>query len=292
MNWDDVTRRQAGLITRHQLGMCGISAAMVDGWLRSGRLDRTTTDGLYRLGGAPSTAGETAWFAVLSTRSPLSFVSGARWWDMPVADDGLVHITRFGRRRLDWPDGVRVHRVAIDRRSITRHRGLWVTTPAETVLDCMGWLPLPPARTLADRALQQGWCDLDDVRRRLEESPGRWGNRQLRRLLRHLGDQAHAESERKLHRLLRSAGLTGWVPQFPFVAGGRRFAIDVAFPELRLAIEIDGYAYHSSDDRFQRDRTKQNALIAAGWRVLRFTWADLDERPSYVIGQILQLLAA
>jgi very-short-patch-repair endonuclease len=265
---------------------------MVDGWLRSGRLERTSVDGVYRLGGAPSTTGESAWFAVLSTRSPLSFVSAARWWDMPVADDGLVHITRFARRRLDWPDGVRVHRVAIDRASITRHRGLWVTTPAETVLDCAGWLPLARARTLADRALQQGWCDLEKVRQRLEDSPGRWGNRQIRRLSRHLGDQADAESERKLHRLLRSAGLTGWVPQLPFVAGGRRFAIDVAFPELRLAIEIDGYAYHSSDDRFQRDRTKQNALIAAGWRVLRFTWADLDERPRYVIAQILQLLAA
>lgn len=292
MDWTALTRRQAGLITRRQLLLCGVPEGTVDGWLRSGRLDRSAADGVYRLGGAPSTAGESAWFAVLSTRSPLSFVSAARWWDMPVDDDRLVHITRFGRRRLDWPDGVRVHRVAIDRASITRHRGLWVTTPAETVLDCMGWLPPVQARILADRALQQGWCGLEQVERRLEDSPGRWGNRQIRRLSRHLGDQAHAESERTLHRLLRSGGITGWVPQWPFVAGGRRFAIDVAFPEQRLAIEIDGYAYHSSDDRFQRDRTKQNALIAAGWRVLRFTWADLAERPSYVIAQILQLLAA
>ena len=292
MNWTDITHRQAGFITRHQLALSAVPAATVDGWLRSGRLDRTAVDGVYRLAGAPSTTAESAWFAVLSTRSPLSFLSAARWWDMPVADDGLVHITRFGRRRLDWPVGVRVHRVAIDQASITRHRGLWVTTRPETVLDCMGWLPLARARTLADRALQEGWCRPDNVRQRLEDSPGRWGNRQIRRLSRHLGDQAHAESERKLHRLLRSAGISGWVPQLPFVAGSRRFEIDVAFPALRLAIEIDGYAYHSSDDRFQRDRTRQNALIAAGWRVLRFTWADLDERPSYVISQILQLLAA
>jgi very-short-patch-repair endonuclease len=51
-------------------------------------------------------------------------------------------------------------------------------------------------------------------------------------------------------------------------------------------------AYHSGDDRFQRDRTKQNALIAAGWRVLRFTWIDISDRPAYVLAQVGHLLAA
>lgn len=60
----------------------------------------------------------------------------------------------------------------------------------------------------------------------------------------------------------------------------------------RLVIEVDGYAYHSGDDRFQRDRTKQNALLAAGWRVLRFTWADLVDRPDTVLARITEILAA
>lgn len=292
MTWTDITRRQAGYITHRQLRLSGVAASTVQAWLTRGRLDSTSTIGVYRLAGAPSNTTESAWLAVLSTRSPLSFVSGAGWWGMPVAEDGLVHITRFDRRRLDWPDGVRVHRVAINRDSITRHRGLLVTTQVETVLDCLGWLSFTRARTLADRALQQGWCREDDIRRRLEDAPGRWGNRQIRRLSRNLGDRAQAESERRLHRILRGAGVTGWVAQLPLVVGGRRLSIDVAFPTAKLAIEIDGFAYHSADDRFQHDRTRQNALIAAGWRVLRFTWADLDERPGYVLAQIIQLLAA
>jgi very-short-patch-repair endonuclease len=40
-----------------------------------------------------------------------------------------------------------------------------------------------------------------------------------------------------------------------------------------VAVEIDGFAFHHAPDRFQRDRTRQNALVGLGWTVLRFTWA-------------------
>jgi very-short-patch-repair endonuclease len=112
-------------------------------------------------------------------------------------------------------------------------------------------------------------------------------------LLSQIGDRAAAESERRLHRILKQAGIRGWVPNMTVTTlNGQRFEIDVAFPAVRLAIEVDGYAYHSDDGRFQGDRTRQNALIASGWRVLRFTWADLDRRPHEVVRQIRTLLAA
>jgi very-short-patch-repair endonuclease len=292
VSWTDTAHRQAGLITRAQLRAHGVSARTIDNWQASGRLERTLTGALYRVAGSPDTADRPVWWAVLSTDSPLSYLSAARWWDVPVPEDGWVHITRFDRRRLAWPHGIRVHRVALERTATTRHRGLLVTTRVETVLDCLGWLALGRARVLRDRACQQGWITSADVARRLDLQPGRWGNRQLRLLLREWGDGAAAESERILHRLLKAAGITGWVANLPVVVAGQRFDIDVAFPERRLAIEVDGFAYHSGDERFQRDRTRQNALIAAGWQVLRFTWADLTERPHEVVGRVAQLLAA
>jgi len=292
MRWAEITRRQGGFTSRRQLMAAGVDAQGVEYLVRAGHVEHTSARGVYRAAGAPWADDSDAWFAVLATNSPLSFLSAARWWDVPVPDDQLVHVTRAERRRLEWPRGVRVHRVALMPEAAVEHRGLLVTTRVETILDCLGWLPLGVARGLADRAVQQRWLVAADVERRLEELPGRWGNRQLRRLLPHFTDGADAESERRLHRLLRSAGITGWVTQLPFTAGGHRFYIDLAFPALRLAIEVDGYEYHRAADRFQADRTKQNALIAAGWRVLRFTWADLEDRPEYVIGRIRQLLAA
>jgi very-short-patch-repair endonuclease len=38
--------------------------------------------------------------------------------------------------------------------------------------------------------------------------------------------------------------------------------------------------------RFRTDRFKGNALVGAGWTLLRFTWHDLTNRPEYVIAQI------
>jgi very-short-patch-repair endonuclease len=289
--WTDTARMQAGLISRRQLLANGLTAGRIQRLLATDRLE-LLAPGIYRVSGTPVIGESAAWLAVLRTRSPFSYVSAAAWWGMPVASDGWLHITRLDRRRLDWPPGVRVHRVGLAREQVTVRNGLSVTTRVETVLDCMGWLRLGAARALADRAVQQGWISADDVSQRLQTQPGRWGNRQLRRLVPALGDGAAAESERRLHQLLRSHGVRGWVPNLAVKIGGYSFEVDVALPERKIAIEIDGYAYHSSDDRFQRDRTKQNALLQAGWRVLRFTWADLDERPSYVLAQITALLAA
>ncbi len=292
MSWTDIARRQGGLIARAQLRAEGVAAGTVDGWLATGRLDATAANGVYRVSGAPDSAATAAWFAALATRSVVSFRSAARWWDMPVADDGLAHITRPGRRRLDWPSGVRVHRVALAGNDVVRRRGLWVTTRPVTALDCIGSLPRGQALTFAHRAFQQNWLTRADVVRRLDGSPGRWGNRQIGALTAVVERGAEAESERRLHRLLRSAGVSGWVAQHAVATPAGHFRVDVAFPAIRLAIEVDGYAYHSHDERFQQDRTKQNALLAAGWRVLRFTWADLVERPQHVLAQIASLLAA
>ena len=293
MHWTQRCRLQGGLISRRQLHALGLARAAIDNLVRSGRLEPTTCRGVYRAAATPVTTHTAPWFAVLRTNSPLSFASAAAWWGMPVLSDGLVHITRWDRRRLTWPPGVRVHRVALAPSAVVEHMGMDVTTRVETILDCMGYLPIGPARTLADRALQQRWLAVEDAARRLETQPGRWGNRQIRRLLTQIGDGAAAESERRLHRILRQAGITGWVPNLAVTAiNGQRFEIDVAFPAAMLAIEVDGYAYHSDDARFQGDRTRQNALIASGWRVLRFTWADLERRPRVVIRQIQTLLAA
>ncbi|MGH8862323.1 MAG: DUF559 domain-containing protein [Jatrophihabitantaceae bacterium] len=292
MPWTTVARRQAGLIARRQLLTGGVPPSTVDHWLNVGRLESTPTNGVYRVAGSAISPESRVWLAALSTRAPVSYLSAARWWGMPVPDDGIEHVTRLARRRLVAPPGVRIHRVGLLRPAIVHHRGLWVTSPPETVLDCLGWLTLGRARGLADRAIQQGWLTMADVMHRLDGQRGRWGNRQIRRLAADLDDGADAESERRLQRLLRRARITGWVTHLPFLAAGRRFEIDLAFPALRLAIEVDGYAYHNADPRFQADRTKQNALIAAGWRVLRFTWADIEDRPDYVLGQVLTLLAA
>jgi very-short-patch-repair endonuclease len=131
-----------------------------------------------------------------------------------------------------------------------------------------------------------------DIERRLRDYPGRTGNTTLRLIAARCGDGAAAESERVLHRLLRRSGITDWVANYPLWVDGELVAVlDVALLRQRIVIEVDGWAYHTDVDRFQRDRQRQNALIGLGWTVLRFTWADLTQRPGYVLAAIQHHLA-
>lgn len=98
-------------------------------------------------------------------------------------------------------------------------------------------------------------------------------------------------AERLAHRILRGARITGWKPNFPVFLGGCLCYIDIAFPHLKLAIEIDGRLHEEDEDLFESDRWRQNALVADGWLVLRFTWRMLKEHPEVVAAILHALLS-
>ncbi len=100
-------------------------------------------------------------------------------------------------------------------------------------------------------------------------------------------DRADSDAERKLVALLRAAGISGWVLGHAFGP----WTIDLAFPDVRVAIEVDGWAWHVDAERFRNDRRKGNAIVRAGWTLLRFTWHDLHTRPHELIAEIRDAIA-
>ena len=90
---------------------------------------------------------------------------------------------------------------------------------------------------------------------------------------------------------LRRRGLVP-VPQFVVrdARGGFVARVDLAFPAQRVAVEYDG-AWHAEPGRFAKDRRRLNALLAAGWRVVHLTAADL-RTPDAVAARIAEALAA
>ncbi len=100
-------------------------------------------------------------------------------------------------------------------------------------------------------------------------------------------DRAASQAERLLVRLLQDAGITGWELSYPL----QDYVIDLAFPAQRIAIEVDGWAWHMTPDRFIRDRQRQNALVNLQWTILRFTWHDLVGRSEAVLDEIRAALA-
>jgi predicted transcriptional regulator of viral defense system len=160
MRWDDTARRQSGMIRRDQLILLGYASARVDRLVADRVFVPTRFAGVYRSAGAPHTEDAETWAVVLGTRSVLSYLSAARWWELPVQGDGRVHVTRPDRQAFRGKAKVRIHRTVLDPQVVTTRRGLQVTSRRETLLDCLGWLRLPEARTLLDRAMQQHWLDL------------------------------------------------------------------------------------------------------------------------------------
>lgn len=285
MKWPDLARRQSGAITRVQLRAAGCADTTITRLVSRGLLERQERGVLF-VTGAPVTYSAQLWVAVLATGGTLGFATAAHLWDM-AGRPSLIDVVVGTRRRVRPRFGVRAHHVFVPAGAVTTIEGLPVTARAWTLLDHLGRLSLPAAVRLADRALQQRWLARDDFLRRVGEYPGRQGNRIIRALVAATDSGAAAQSERTLHRLLRRAGIRGWQANYQVVVAGRVAAvIDVAFLRRRLAVEVDGFAYHSDVERFERDRHRQNSLVSMGWTVLRFTWHDLVDRPQYVIRTI------
>ncbi|MFV0426754.1 MAG: DUF559 domain-containing protein [Beutenbergiaceae bacterium] len=191
------------------------------------------------------------------------------------------------RTRARSPVGLAFNRRHVPAEWIINSGPLRLTHPALTTLD------LVEARggEAIDRLLRSRTARLQDLWQALDATRHRVGNRARRRLLLDSRSEPWSAAERLAHRLLREAGLAGWftnhrvkVPTWDRLASGVYY-LDIAFPGPRLAIEIDGRAFHG-DERFESDRERQNALVLAGWTVLRFTYAMLVERPEDVVRQI------
>jgi very-short-patch-repair endonuclease len=282
--WMAVARRQGGVLSRAQCRAAGLSARQVDGLLRQGALQRMGS-GVLRLSGAPFSEDTRHWHAVLATGGVLIAGSAAFLWQLIDRPPAQVQVAIGSQRRVDGPAGVRVRRLDISGAELTTRFRLPVTTRARSAVDYLADCAFTEAMPFADRALAQGWLTMQDLHQRLRRPVT--GNARVRQVIRTLTAGAEAESERRLHRLLRAHGITGWTANHPVRQGGRLIArVDIAFPAQRLVIEVDGLAYHSDRSRFQRDRTRQNELVNLGWTVLRFTWQDITADPDRVIATV------
>jgi hypothetical protein len=124
--------------------------------------------------------------------------------------------------------------------------------------------------------------------------PGCRGAGQLRKILDARGPAARpTESalEDLALRALFQAGAPPPVRQHELRVPGRQgVRLDLAYPSVRLAIEVDSARWHSDSESYRRDRAKWNLLSALGWTVFILTDFDLDERPEVVADDVVAAL--
>ncbi|MDN5750567.1 MAG: DUF559 domain-containing protein [Pseudonocardia sp.] len=281
----DLLSRQDGLISHAQALAHGVSESTVQRRVRGGAWERLLPR-VYLVGGHPPTDASRVRAVGLWVGDDAT-VSGpaAAWWHgMRATAPAEVIVTVPRRRNPGARSDVQIRRRdlhPVDRMSV---RHLWVTDKPLTALETA--IAVPDGSVFLDRALQRH-VRFSRVYSAYCRNMGSAGSAAAGRLLVAAADRADSAAERLLIELLRGAGITGWVHGLPF----GRWVVDLAFPVARLAIEVDGWAWHADAERFRSDRHKGNALVRGRWDLLRFTWHDLTLRPAYVVAEIRAALA-
>ncbi len=279
-------RRHDGVITLAQARNAGMSEHAVRRRVRSGQWRRCGT-GVYFADDRPYTAAARIRAAVWS-RGHLAAASGlaAAWWlGLTKVDPRVVEVTVPRNSHGRAGPGVRLRRRDLCDDDVVEHRGLRVTAPALTALEAAARAGGP---AIIDTALQRSGLRLAELQRAHLRNRGRHGAVAARRMLEAAAGGARSEAERRIVHLLRAADITGWKANYPV----GKYVVDIAFPAARVAIEVDGWAFHSDPQAFQNDRNRQNKLSLNGWTVLRFTWLDITQHPDNVLAEIHAAISA
>ncbi|MGJ7441453.1 hypothetical protein [Aquipuribacter sp. MA13-6] len=197
-----------------------------------------------------------------------------------------VHVTVPAHAHRSATDTWRRHYAPLTRSELAA--GL--TDPARTVVDCARLLPLPEALAVADSALRSGSIDPVDLDEAAAAVRGP-GARQVRLVLVHADDRAANAFESTVRGTLLAAGITGFVPQLLVTGDGLLAAVDLGHPELKVALEADGYGVHGNRRAFAADLARHDELQAAGWITRRFAWEHVMFRPGWVVAQVRSALA-
>jgi len=283
---------QHGVLARRQLLEGGMPPTRVRSWIAGGRLVRRHR-GVYTMGHA-LLAREGVWMAAVLACGPgalLSHRSAAALWGLrpPTGGDVDVTVPPGGPRTpgagiRPHESGLAVHRFA------TASDEIPVTTVAWTLFDLAAMLPGHQLRRAVEQSERLELFDLARVEAALAVAPRRPGSPALRALLADLKDhgvtRTRSDVEAAMLQLCLGHGLPR--PQVNRQADGRE--VDFRWPDQRLIVEVDGWAFHRTRRAFAADRARDRAALRDGWRTARFTAVEVQRQPDRVARELAALL--
>src|SRR6266545_3664161 len=271
----ELARVQWGVVSREQLFRLGASRAGVDTWLRRGRLHRLHR-GVYAVGHAHLGREGRRLAAVLACGegAVLSHRTAAAHWGLLETQSARIDIT--APRSRDGMPGIRLHTSrSLTARDTDTHEGIPITSIARTLLDLAATVRadrLERALAQAERMRLYDHTAITDV---IGRANGHRGKAALTRATAREPKLTRSELEAIFLSLVRQAGLPEPEANLPLAAHDHpRLEPDFYCATYRLVVETDGWETHRTRSAFRRDRRRDAALVAAGWRVMRFTYSD------------------
>lgn len=291
-------RRQAaqqhGVVSRPQLLAMGVTERMIIGKLQGG-LWSTLTRGIYLVSEEATWKSKLAAAALKLPGGVVSHQSAASLHNISPMGRHLVVVTVRCRTTHEFPGAI-VHQ-STDLRSdaIETLDGLPVTTVSRTIVDLAALLGSRSLQRLVEDCLVTRRVSLENLTLSLAQlrRRGKPGVEKLGRVLDALGAEPIPESklEQELLALLDEAGLPIPTLQMPTPwHQARTGRVDLSYPATNLIIEADGRRWHSRDLDFEEDRRRDNLATLAGWRVLRFTWQQVQSGRAQVAASVAEAL--
>jgi len=209
----------------------------------------------------------------------LSHHTAAWWWQLIAVELPIICVSAPGRRRS--VPGVLVHHPRF--LDAARHRNLPVTTVPRTLLDYASTVSFDRVRRALAEADYRHILNLEAMQGVL--GCGRAASAQLSLALEQDQSQlalTRSVLEERFLALCEGAG----IPLPDVKATGEGLMVDALWREQQVVVELDGRAAHRTPAQMERDHGRDLRLRAAGYVVLRYTWAQITRQPQLVVADL------
>lgn len=252
--------------------------------LRGRSYERLSRDLYVLTGTEPSLRVRTAAAVLVMPDAVPCLWTSALLQNLPVDDDGLVHLARHRTAARSERTGVRVHRLTVEPDERFEVDGLSVADGPRTFVDLAAHLDLEPLVALGDVVLRRwGWPALEAAVARRQK---RKGLVLARTALPLLDARADSPAESRARLRLHEAGFAGLRPGVVVRdgAGGWLAAPDLADEGARVAVQHDGLVHLDAKQR-RKDLQRDEVTRAADWEVVIATALD-DARPELLVDKV------
>ena len=276
------------MFTARQAVDAGFTPRQLDRRVAAGRLDHLA-QAVYGVTGHEPSWERSVLAAVLAVgpEAVVSHLAAARLLGFDGFRAGFPEITVPRGRRARTPLA-RVHTTMVlprpDVVTIGRFR---VTAGARTIIDIATRVNERQLTAAIGSAVRDGWTSEEVLARRLGELRGHRGVAILREAL--TVPIGHSYLERRFLTLVRDAGIA--TPRTQVTCRAERLIrVDAVWDRERVVVEVMGHRFHCTALDLQRDAQRRIELQELGFEVLEFTYADVTQRPAYVVSRLTRAL--
>lgn len=218
----------------------------------------------------------------------VSHHTAAALWGGVVPEQPHTHVSVRADRARRRREGLRCH-VSADP-ATTVHRGLQVTTPAQTFLDLAHHLGLVDLVILGDSLVNARVTNEADLVAAAGSVTGR-GSALVRQAADLVRAGAHSPMETRVRLMFHFAGLPEPRTQYRVGDASCTYYLDLAWPELMAAAEYDGRQHAESPQQWGHDVGRREWLDENGWRLIVIRAPDVYDEPWATVLRVQNILA-